>query len=68
MAEGEEEEDEDGEGGDVEDRGVEGVNGPGAVEVVFFGAEEDVNVAFAIGVLLFHFGGGDQVGDFLIYV
>ena len=59
---------EEGEGGEDEDAGVEPEDADFDAEVFFGGAEEDVEVAVFAVVALFHFGFGDEVGDFLVHI
>jgi len=60
--------DEEGKCREDEDCSVEPEDADFDAEVFFHGAEEDVQVAVFAVVALFHFGFGDEVGDFLIHV
>ena len=69
------EDDEEDDGGTEENHGVAEVDahGPAAflvaeVEVVFYGAEEDVDLRGATIVVLLGLGFGDEVGDLLVVV
>ena len=68
FAEDDSEGGEEGEGGEDKDAGVEPEDADFQAEVFFGGAEEDIQVAVFAVVALFHFGFGDEVGDFLVHI